>query len=103
MHLAYHHRILVTDIFKKHLNSIFRPRGPSKQDGDVSKCIWGVFCSEIVVEMVQTHCTSDGIETFWDLGTCGEVLLPALRGEHIVEKRAQHKHQSKYRKFMEFQ
>ena len=49
--------ILVMDIMKQHLNPIFRPwvpkplffrlRGPSKQVGDVSKCIRDVFCIEL--------------------------------------------------------
>ena len=98
LRLARHNNNLLTS---SHLNPIFRPRipkpyfpvpGPSKQVGDVFKCIWGVFvASNLHVEMVKTVAQSLRSTNILGFLQFRGVLLPALRGEHIFEKRIQTK------------
>ena len=59
------------------LKLIFRPRGPSKQVGDVFECIWGVFCIEVACANVLSHCTITKVETLQiliDLAPIGDTI-----------------------------
>ena len=71
---------------------------PSKQAGDLFKCIGDVFCIEFAYGNAQNHLKIMKIRTFGDFTILG-VLLPALRGKYIFEKRTQNEKLKKYQVF----
>jgi len=61
---------------------------PSKEVGDVFKCIGCVLRIDLVVQMAKTLGTVDKNKTFWDFTILGDVFCQPL-GENTFSKNAQ--------------